>query len=227
VLARTFRHLARHPVALVLLQLPVAATSLIEPSPSAGAQNSLQLILIVSIVFPIFVFLSALSSTATLVFLRETEAGVPVSAFSALKQALSRVNRWFPAAALLALLTIPGAFSFLLIPLAVYLSAIYGFAPFYALEKPESPLSLHFKWSKTLVSKALWQMLGLAGLLMILEFGMAFWASDLGGRVGEWVGHSLWSPALSMLTQVVLAVAMSLLINPLLAVFYLKLRTEP
>jgi hypothetical protein len=227
LLYRTASLLRRRPGALALLQVPVALTALVDPAPSAGITSALQLILILSIVFPIFVFLSTLSSTSTFALARREQEGQPPTAGEALKQALHSARRWFPAGIVLALLTIPGAFAPILIPVAVYFSAIYGFAPFIAMEQPETPLSVCFHRSKKLVSKALWQMLGIAGALMIIEFAMAFWSSDLGGRVGALATPNWLSTGLAWGTQFGLSLVLSVLINPLLSVFFLKLRSEP
>ncbi len=227
VLGRTVGILRQRAGALFLLQLPVAATSLVEPAPSEGIQNNTQLILILSIVFPIFVFLSTLSSTATFALVRGEVGALPVSAKTAALESLRRWKKWFPAGIVLALLTIPGAFAPILIPVAVYFSAIYGFAPFLAMESPDAPMSVLFHRSRQLVKKALWQMLGIAGLLMIMEFGLAFSASDLGVRIGAMAPTPAIGSALALATQFLLSLGMSLLISPLLAVFFFKLRSEP
>lgn len=202
-------------------------TALVEPSPSETAPSIGFLILIISILFPIFVFLSTLSSTATLTFLRAATEGQPLSPWNSLKHALSRTRHWFPAGLVLALLTIPCAFSLLLIPVAVYFSAVYSFAPFLALEQPGNPLSLHFSRSKKLVSKALGKMLLLAASLLLLEFALAFFGADLGARVGAFVDNSLGRSALSMTVQLLLALLTSFIFNPLISVLFLKLRSEP
>lgn len=227
ILARTVGLLGRHPGALLLLQLPVALTALVEPSPSESAPSLGLIILIVSILFPIFVFLSTLSSTATLAFVQSKDGPSPLSPGQALKQTLKSIRAWGLTGLVLALLTLPAAFSMFLIPVAVYFSAIYSFAPFLAMEDPKTPLSLHFSRSKKLAGKAFGMMLALAGVLMIIEFGLAFSGSDLGARMGTFSANPLIRSALSLGTQFTLALSTSLLANPLLAVVFLKLRSEP
>lgn len=185
------------------------------------------IILIVSILFPIFVFLSTLSSTATLAFVQSKDGPSPLSPGQALKQTLKSIRAWGLTGLVLALLTLPAAFSMFLIPVAVYFSAIYSFAPFLAMEDPKTPLSLHFSRSKKLAGKAFGMMLALAGVLMIIEFGLAFSGSDLGARMGTFSANPLIRSALSLGTQFTLALSTSLLANPLLAVVFLKLRSEP
>ncbi len=226
-MARTVGLLRQRPGALLLLQLPIAFTSLVDPGPSADIQNTSRLILILSIAFPIFVFLSTLSNTATFVLVRHQLDHSPLSPLGALKASLANWRKWLPTGLLLALLTIPGAFAPILIPVAVYFSAIYGFAPFLAMEQPDTPISLHFSRSKQLVAKALWPMLGIAGSLMVVEFVMAFWASDLSGRVGAMASLPWLVSVLSIGTQLSLSLIMSFLVTPFLAVFFLKLRSEP
>ncbi len=199
-------HLRRRFGSLLLLQLPYSALALFTPE-SGGVHSINQMLLAVALLLPVDIFLSNLTSIATLWMLEKSADGPYPTVWESVKNAMRLFNHWWvPATLLCLLLYLPIFANPWLSFISAYFITIYGYAPFIRAQEPNLDLSLAFGRAKKLVKPVFWP-------LLILHIGMF--------AINQTVMFSL-SPVL----QFAVTLLIGFLITPFLTTLFLDLRSK-